>query len=51
MQLPRDTTEIWLDAQEPKRGRTTHEDPPGDIMEAWVESRVKQALGQRKPRM
>ena len=49
MQLPRDTTEVWLESQKtPRRRAVTHVNPPEDALEAWINKRVGRALKRGK---
>ena len=48
MHLPKDTTEVWLEAQKPSMKGTRHRVPPEDSIETGIEMRVSRALGRRK---
>lgn len=49
MQLPKDTTEAWLESQKPSTREARHRRPPEDTMETWVEKRVTEVLRRKKP--
>ena len=49
MQLPKDTTEAWLEAQKPSLRGARHRNPPKETLEAWVEERASRVLKRKKP--
>jgi len=48
MQLPKDTTEAWLESQRPSVSATRHRSPLEDSFEAWMEKRVQKTLKHKK---
>lgn len=49
LQLPKDSTETWLELQKPPPGRAeTHRTPPRDSFESWVDKQVEAALKRSK---
>ncbi len=44
MHLPRDSTELWLEAQEPSLHAAKHRNPTADSYEAWITGRVEKRL-------
>lgn len=48
MHLPKETTEAWLETQEPVRMGVSHRRPPEDSFEVWVEKRVAKTIKNQK---
>lgn len=48
MHLPKDSTELWLEAQEPAARAAKHRNPAMDSYEAWIAGKVGERLEQEK---
>ncbi|MDV3293227.1 MAG: hypothetical protein LYZ70_03055 [Nitrososphaerales archaeon] len=43
--LPRNSYEVWSEAQSPVASKAKHRNPPEDLYEAWVKKRVDGRAG------